>query len=33
MNEFNKDYDKDTNKNPKDITKKYLKKESIEINN
>ena len=33
MNEFNKDYDKDTNKNPKDMTKMYFKKESIEINN
>ena len=33
MNEFNKDYDKDTNKNPKDINNMYFKKESIEINN
>ena len=33
MNEFNKDYDKDTNKNPKDINNMYFKKETIEINN
>jgi len=33
MNEFNKDYDKDTNKNPKDMTNMYFKKETLEINN
>ena len=33
MNEFNKDYDKDTNKNPKDINNMFYKKETIEINN
>ena len=33
MNEFNKDYDKDINKNPKDITNTYFKKDSIELDN
>ena len=33
MNEFNKDYDKDANKNPKDIANIFFKKETIELNN
>lgn len=33
MNEFNKDYDKDINKNPKDFNDMCFKKETIEINN